>query len=293
VSAQPLVTFVMPAWNPRAEHFAAAVESVLGQHGCEVEVIVVDDGSEPPLAAPDDPRLRVVRVEHGGPYRARNAALELARGDFVRYADADDVLEPESTARLLALAGRGETVAYGATLVCDADLRPVRTMVSDVEGRAERACLLGRFHVRLTSLLFPRRVVEAVGQWDTSFRVSGDWDYVLRALEHARVRGDGGVATLYRRHAGSLTRRADTRAGEEARRRVIERYFERHPELRGTRLEREARAAMLLAGAVTFRQLGDRRGFWGRVARAAPLDPRATGGTLARLAAARVRRATR
>jgi glycosyltransferase involved in cell wall biosynthesis len=283
----------MPAWNPHPEHLAAAVDSALGQSAVDLELILVDDGSEPPLEAPGDPRVRAVRVEHGGPYRARNAALELARGRFVRYADADDVLDPASTARLLELAEGDETVAYGATLVCDAELRPVRTMVSGIEGRAERACLLGRFDVRLTSLLFPRRVVEAVGEWDTSFRVSGDWDYVLRALEHAPVRGDGAVATLYRRHDGSLTRQADARAGEEARRRVIDRYFERHPELKGTRLEREARASMLLAGAVTFRRLGDRRAFWRRVVRAAPLDPRATGGTLARLAAGRVRRATR
>ena len=126
----PDVTLIMPAWNTRAEHLAAAVESALGQEGVELELLLVDDGSEPPLAAPEDSRLRLLRIEHGGPYGARNAALEVARGAFVRYADADDVVEPDSTARLLALADGGRRIAYGTTLVCDADLNPVRTMAS-------------------------------------------------------------------------------------------------------------------------------------------------------------------
>lgn len=288
-----LVSVVMPTWNPTPAFLAEAVGSVLGQRGCELELLLVDDGSDPPveelLRGAADPRLRLLRVEHGGPYRARNAALEHARGTFVRYADSDDLLEPNSTAQLLAL-GNG-AVSYGATLVCDEEMRPGRTIASDVEGRAERDCLLGRFDVRLTSLLFPKEVVDAVGEWDEDFAVSGDWDYVLRALELAPVRGRPEVMSRYRRHRNSLTRQADVTMGEAARFRVVDRYFERHPELKGSALEREARARTLLDTAVALRRQGDRRAFWRRVARATTLAPRMTGGTLTRLVVGKAGRA--
>jgi glycosyltransferase involved in cell wall biosynthesis len=287
----------MAAWNPRRDHLAAAVDGALGQGGSELELIVIDDGSEPAverlLGPRSDPRLRMVRVDHGGVYQSRNVGLEHARGDYVRYADSDDIVERGSTAHLLELAADRKTVSYGATLFCDAELRPQRTLVCAIEGSAVTACLLGRFEVRITSLLFPRRVVEAVGEWDTAFRVSGDWDYVLRALEVAPVRGDDQIATRYRRHAGSMIRQARVVDGEDARRRVIDRYFERHPDLKGSRLEREARALMLLDTAKTLRQMGDHRAFWSRIARAAPLDPGETAARLARLGVNRARRLRR
>ena len=133
-------------------------------------------------------------------------------------------------------AGDEGVIAYNATMVCTEELDPVELLVSTVSGDAVRACLLGLFDVRLPSLLFSRPVVDAAGAWDDSFRVSGDWDFVLRALDHAVVRGDTAVATYYRRHAASVTRTAGVRDGELARRRIIDRYLERHPEARGSAL---------------------------------------------------------
>ena len=251
---QPLISIVMAAWNPRTDWLLEAVRSALGQRGAELELVVVDDGSDTPLSQVlsgiDDARLRVIRVDHGGASHARNAGVAAARGELIRFVDADDVLEPDSTARLVALLGpRRDEIAYGATLVCDAELRPQREIRSSVEGDALKACLLDGFEVRVPSMLFPRDVVLGAGPWPEGLRSGEDWDFVLRALERAHVRGEQGVATLYRRHGASLT--ADVEAGEQGCRLVIERYFERHPEERGTALEREARAriAVIFAGA--------------------------------------------
>ena len=183
---------------------------MLAQTVIAIEVIVVLDGpdaqTELALGAFDDPRLRIVRIEHGGTAAARNAGIEHARGRLISFLDADDVLEPESTARLVRLiGGREDVVAYGATVVCDESLRPLRTIGSDVRGNAVETCLLGRFDVRHVSMLFPRRVVELAGRWDSGFHISEDWDFVLRALEHAEVVPDPLPATYYRRHGASRT----------------------------------------------------------------------------------------
>ena len=77
-----------------------SVESVLAQTVPQLELIVVDDRSSPPIAdalrAVDDERLRVVRHHaRPGPSAARNTALRLARTPLVSQLDSDDVWHPE------------------------------------------------------------------------------------------------------------------------------------------------------------------------------------------------------
>jgi O-antigen biosynthesis protein len=276
LSPHPLVSFVMPAWNTPDEWLGEAVRSVLGQVGANVELNVVDDGSDRPvervLGDVGDPRLRVLRTPHVGAAEARNAGFRASRGDFVRFVDSDDSVPADSTAHLLQLLGDGTpTIAYGATLYCDPALRPLRVLVSDLRGDVEDACLFGRFAVRGPALLFPRAVVESAGLWDGFAAPCEDWDFVLRALEHAPVRGDHTVVYRYRKHETSLTGSMD--AVERGAHRVIDRYLERHPEAAGTRRERRARAAAVLVGAAMRRDAV--RPYGRRLIRAAALDPAA------------------
>jgi O-antigen biosynthesis protein len=273
---QPLVSLIMTAWQPREDWFREAVESALAQRGCDIELVLVDDGSAVPvetlLTAFEDSRLRLIRVEHGGLYRARNAGIAAARGDYLRFIDADDVIERDSTARLLELTGAAEDViTYGTTLRCDSELRPIGEISSTLEGNVVTDCLLSRFTVRHLSMLFPRRVVELAGPYDVTFSTSGDWDFVLRTLEHATVRGAPMIATYYRSHDGQMS--ANLARCEEGMDLVVRRYFERHPELRGSRLHRRAKAETQLKAARSYRGRGLRRDALRRVWAAAVLDP--------------------
>lgn len=274
---EPLVSMIMPVWRPREEWLLEAVSSALAQQRCDLELIVVDDGNHEPVAALleeiDDERLRVLRVEHGGVCAARNAGSAAARGDVVRYVDADDVYPADSTARLLdLLGGRDDIVAYGATLHCDEELRPRWRMSARTQGEARSACLLGLFPSRMQAMLLPRRVVDEVGLWDEQFRVSEDWDFVLRALDHATVAGTTAVCHFYRRHNEAAT--TDIEAGEAGARRVVERYFERHPQHRGTRLERRAEASLDAMCARVLLTHGQSRLGAHRALRALVRDPR-------------------
>ncbi|MBA2294645.1 MAG: glycosyltransferase, partial [Actinobacteria bacterium] len=211
------------------------------------------------LAHVDDERLQVVRVEHGGTSRARNAGFAVSRGDWIRFVDCDDVLEAEGTAHLLAVAGEGDVIAYGATIWCDEELRPTWKMSSDLRGWVVAECLLNRFPVMLQALLFPRRIVERAGEWDSEITVCQDWDFLLRALELAPVRGDDRTVSRYRRHAGAASAglphsESSHRLGAEGMHLVIERYFDRHPEQRGTKLERAALAQVELVMAWSHRE---------------------------------------
>ena len=93
------VSIVIPLHN--AEHtLSDCLDSVLSQTLGEIEVICVDDGSTDKSAAileeytRQDPRVRIIRRERGGPYAARNAALEAVAGEYLIFLDADDVADP-------------------------------------------------------------------------------------------------------------------------------------------------------------------------------------------------------
>jgi peptidoglycan/xylan/chitin deacetylase (PgdA/CDA1 family) len=236
----------MPVWSPRPEWLREAVASVLAQGDCDLELVIVDDGTPSPvadlLADVDDNRIRHVRIDHGGASAARNAGIAAARGELIRFVDADDILTPGSTARLVALAGDG-AISYEQTTLCDETLAPTGLVSSTLEGRIAEACVCGDFSARVVSMLFPRAVVAAVGPWDEELAVGEDWDFVLRCLEHAPVHAGTEVATLYRRHDDSATRAASAiEQGEHAANQVVERYLARHPSDRGGSVERRARA---------------------------------------------------
>lgn len=253
-----MVSLVMPVWNTKPSWLRQAVASALAEDGCEIELIVVDDGSHEPAADLlrdlDDPRLDVVRVPHGGICAARTAGIERAGGGAIRFVDSDDILEPGSTAKLLELSGADGAISYGDTLVCDDDLRPQKTVGSTVQGDALAECMLGDFSVYITGMLFPRAVVEAVGGFDPSSFPNEDFDYVLRALERAPVRGGGFIASRYRRHHASITGR--TSADEVNTGRALERLFDRRPDLRQSPLGRRALSRLHLRAATRMTEAG-------------------------------------
>src|SRR5438445_3224416 len=96
-----LVSILIPCYN--AERWVAqAIESALGQTWPEKEVIVVDDGSTDSslsIIKSFSDRIRWQTGPHRGGNAARNRLLQLARGEWLQYLDADDYLLPDKIAR--------------------------------------------------------------------------------------------------------------------------------------------------------------------------------------------------
>lgn len=94
---QPIVSVIIPAYNPPSDGFQNCMESVLGQSYPAIEVILVDDGSTPASAmemdtwAKRDPRVHVCHQPNGGVGSARNHGIELANGKYINFVDADDM----------------------------------------------------------------------------------------------------------------------------------------------------------------------------------------------------------
>jgi hypothetical protein len=106
----PLVSVIVPVFD-KAPYLRDCLSSILAQSLDDIEIICVDDGStdgSPAIlaeAARRDPRVFVVRnVIHSGSAASRNAGIHLARGKFVQFTDADDVLPGEALRTLYDLA---------------------------------------------------------------------------------------------------------------------------------------------------------------------------------------------
>ena len=103
---QPAVSIIIPVYNLE-QYLDATLESVERQTFTDFEAIVVDDGSKDGTRAvacrhaERDPRIVVVHKENGGVARARETALERARGRYVTFLDGDDLFEPEMLQRLV------------------------------------------------------------------------------------------------------------------------------------------------------------------------------------------------
>lgn len=93
------VSVIMPVYNA-GEYLKTAVESILSQSLKEFELILVDDGSTDGSSercdeyARLDSRVVVLHQKNGGICNARNAALQIARGEYIAFSDHDDEYLP-------------------------------------------------------------------------------------------------------------------------------------------------------------------------------------------------------
>jgi succinoglycan biosynthesis protein ExoO len=107
---RPDVSLVVAAYNA-APYIKASLLSATSQVGVTCEVIAVDDASTDETfeilrkMATSDPRIKILkRSENGGPAKARNEAIRLARGRWLAILDADDVIDPDRSSKLISLA---------------------------------------------------------------------------------------------------------------------------------------------------------------------------------------------
>ena len=94
----PDISVVIPAYNAM-KYLPETLDSVLQQTYKDFEVIIVNDGSSDAIedwfgSSVHDPRVRLFSQDNQGLSGARNSGIELARGEFIAFLDADDLWHP-------------------------------------------------------------------------------------------------------------------------------------------------------------------------------------------------------
>lgn len=104
----PLVSVIIPVYNVQ-DFLRECLNSVVHQSYSNLEILLIDDGSTDASGeicdeyARSDARVHVIHKSNGGQASARNAALELARGEFLTFVDSDDVADVDLVQTLLNL----------------------------------------------------------------------------------------------------------------------------------------------------------------------------------------------
>ncbi|MDD2729344.1 glycosyltransferase family 2 protein [Malikia sp.] len=185
----PMISVVIPTYNPDIGHLSAAIESVLGQIYQRVEVCIADDASTDPEVrsaieafARRDPRVKFVfRERNGHISAASNSALKLACGDFIALLDQDDLLADFA---LAAVAKAIDIHPEAGLIYSDEDKINDDGQRFDPHFKPQWNAILLRSQNYICHLAVIRRsLIESIGGFRQGFEGSQDHDLVLRCSE--------------------------------------------------------------------------------------------------------------
>lgn len=206
----PAVSVLIPCYNT-ARYLRQTVESVLAQTCADFELILLDDGSSDSTKQllgelrQRDPRIRTHSRDNNGIVDTRNELLSMAHGQFISWHDSDDLMTPCRLERQLARFHEDPSLVWvgGACALTDPEGLPIRTHAFPEDHAAickimeiEIGCYFG-------STLMRRGTIEKLGGFRQPFRISEDFDLVLRMSEVGRVANIPEVVLIYRQHMAS------------------------------------------------------------------------------------------
>jgi glycosyltransferase involved in cell wall biosynthesis len=218
--APPLesVSVVIPNYNC-ARYLPEAIDSVLKQTHQPCELIVVDDGSSDSsleVAARYSASVTLIPLAHTGrPGLVRNRGIELARGNFIAFIDADDVWLPEKLATQLGYLRThpGTALVHSNLDVIDASGRYLRQIfvgrpgsqgLSDEYPEPCFAQLLnGDSSVWTSSVLIRRECLERVGGFAEDLTIGEDYYLWIRLAREFRVGYIKEPLARHRKHGGN------------------------------------------------------------------------------------------
>jgi|CXWL01.1.fsa_nt_gi glycosyltransferase involved in cell wall biosynthesis len=235
-SSIPLVSVVIPAYNC-GNYIGETLESVLKQDYPRLEVIVVDDGStdntKDVVVAFSSDRVRYVyQVNSGGPSGPRNTGIQHARGQFVAFLDADDIMLPGKLQCAVQLLERDPTLGLvfanfvkfdevngqhsGSFLDTYENFwRLPKTQVGDFQYviKADVAYdgLIVENYIGTSGVVVPKKVLAQVGPFDLQLRGPEDYDMWLRIAFAYDIGYVDMIGHRYRLRTGGITGLGDVK----------------------------------------------------------------------------------
>ncbi len=179
----PTVSVVIPCYN-HGKYVDEAVTSVLKQTYQDVEMVIVDDGSDDPetadkLSAYSRPNTTVIRVPNGGLARARNVGIKAASGAYILPLDADDRIGSTYVEKAVAILNTRPDVSI---VYCEAEFFGMKTGKWELPLYSLERMLA--CNVVFATAFFRKSQWQAVGGYNPNMsRSFEDWDFWLSLIE--------------------------------------------------------------------------------------------------------------
>lgn len=205
---KPLVTVIVPAYNA-SDYIAETLESILAQTYENLEVIVVDDGSTDNTAEivkSYTSGITYIHQENSGSCAApRNNGLQHAKGEFVTFFDADDIMLPDKIAHQV-----NDLLDHPEAVICISNYRnftqtqhsadhfsncpALADYLNEVKGTtftltslACRSILIDENFTIASSPLFRTQTVKSLGGFKQSLRACEDFHLIYRVAMEGDV----------------------------------------------------------------------------------------------------------
>ena len=210
----PRVSVIIATYN-NAHYILEAIASIFNQTYRSYEIIVIDDGSTDNTRQVLEPYLDKIRYlyqENKGVSHARNLGLEMARGEFISFLDADDFFLPDKLAKQVAVFDAHPSLGIvhsGWRLVNEKGEK-----ISDIEfwhwyGSLELDLETWVVWKPVTiSMMFRKSWIKSVGGFDTRWHHGEDIDLVLRlSVNGCQAVWLPKITYCYRQHHYNVTRK--------------------------------------------------------------------------------------
>ncbi len=183
----PLVSIIMPVYNG-AKYLGEAINSALAQTYKNVEVIVVNDGSDDGGATAAviesfGNRIIALHKENGGVSSALNLGVSKMRGEYFAWLSHDDVLLPDYLEKQIEFLNKNHITDNNTIVSCQVGLmdasgkslyRPYKPMLGKKSGNEVYEYLLSGGNICYCTMLIPRECMEKVPPFNTKFKYVQD-----------------------------------------------------------------------------------------------------------------------
>ena len=196
---RPLVSICIPAYNSE-KYIGVTIDCLLKQTYKNIEIIVVDDGSEdntlPILKNITDARFKYLSQSNKGASAARNAAYKISTGAFIKFMDADDLLNEtcieNQLSKIIEKANCIASATWGRFYTEDlSDFKfsyeKVWKDLSGIDWLVDSLIDTGANMMQSGIFLIPKQIVEKAGLWDESLSLIDDFDYMVRVITNSNM----------------------------------------------------------------------------------------------------------
>lgn len=231
------VSVVIPAYN--AEKFVnQAVETVLAQEtNFPFEVIVVDDGSTDNTAEvvrqKFGDRVRVISQDNRGVSGARNTGIEAAKGELIAMLDSDDYWLPGKLQAQVDFFDSHPDSNIGLmdtfTEIVNNQGKIIEVLDRVKHGESFKELLGHNIMNQPSSMMFPKKVFEAVGGFDRELEGVEDYEFSLRVARKYEIHTIEAVYCGWVHHSENVTLNFERQHAQSLK--LRKKLYERYPEV--------------------------------------------------------------
>lgn len=228
-SKKPLISIVIPCFND-ALYVKQSVNSALAQSYQFIEVIVVDDGSNPEtkkVLKEIEPQItKLITQENKGQSSARNIGINFSKGEYILVLDSDDFLEPALCEKAVNLLLQNDQVVL---VTCEAKLLYQN---GSFDFYSPNGGGIPNFMYRNEALgtsMFRKTDWKKCGGYDENMRLGlEDWEFFIRLLKK-----NGGCAQVIKEPLYNYRKRVDstTSIANKNKYQLLEYIFVKHKDI--------------------------------------------------------------